>query len=107
MLSCGFSSTAGAVSFCGGVAGAADGSLTAGAAACPASAAGVVCDDAAGVVVWGLAEADVLGLAAAFVEELALLPVGSPAFQLSEAGTLKETDLPSVEATIVPASSVR
>ncbi len=101
VLSCGFSSTAGAVSFCGGVAGAVDGSLAAGAAV------GFACDDADGVVTGGLAEADVLGLAAASAEELALLPVGSPAFQLSEAGTLKETDLPSVEATIVPASSVR
>lgn len=35
------------------------------------------------------------------------LPVGSPAFQVSEAGTLKEMVFPSEVAMIVPSSSVR
>lgn len=55
----------------------------------------------------------VVVLDAAFVVDFAKvlffaeLPVGSPAFQVSEAGTLKEMVFPSEVAMIVPSSSVR
>ena len=49
------------------------------------------------------------GVLDAAAEEAGLpeLAVASPAFQVSEAGTLKVLVLPSVEAMMVPSSSVR
>lgn len=74
------------------------------------SAAGVLLFGwAAGVVVLpddlvpAFAVAEVFPPALLFVE----LPVGSPAFQVSEAGTLKEISFPSAVAMMVPSSSVR
>ena len=105
-LSCGFSSTAGAVSFCGFGVVSADWSDDAGDVLCPALEVVSFCDAAAGAVFFVCYDAAFVP-AAAFVEAVVLPPVGSPAFQLSEAGTLKEIDLPSVDAMIVPAASVR
>lgn len=106
-LSCGVSSTAGAVSLCGGAVGSDVCPDAAGDAVCPVSAGVSFGDAAAGAVFCVCAEVAVFAGAIDFAEESEPLPVGSPAFQLSDAGTLKEIDLPSVEATIVPASSVR